>query len=257
MLVSSDFKDMAATTAEHVLTIRGREVPVRVSINRRAKRLILKVDNLKGEILLTCPSKRTVREGLQFAASRQHWLAQQLAEGPQLTAFADGSELPLRGLVYTIRHFPEKRHRVIEQAELQELWVGGAPEHLKRRVEDWLKREARNTFMQLADAFTSKLGVSRRRLTVRDTKSRWGSCSSDGAIMLSWRLIMAPEYVYRYVVAHEVAHLRHMDHSPAFWRTVEELVDERHQAKDWLAQHGAELYGVGLAASSVPDAFAA
>ena len=157
-------------------------------------------------------------------------------------------------MIYKIRHLPDQRHRAIEKPDLCELWVGGAQAHLKRRVEDFLRRQAKTEFTDFADHFTDKLDVTRRRLSLRDTKSRWGSCSSDGTISLSWRLIMAPVFVYRYVVAHEVSHLKYMDHSRAFWATVEELVEERHEAKIWLAQNGNGLYGVGagMAPTSSP-----
>ena len=231
----------------HELHLATGTVPVRVTVNRQARRLILKADTLKGEVLLTCPSKAAIRQGLKFAQSREAWLTEQLASGPQQTVFTNGAIVPYRGTPYTIRHFPDARFAVREVPSLNELHAGGGAVHTKRRIEDWLRKQARECFTELADQFCTQLAVTRRRLTIRDTKSRWGSCSSDGAIMLSWRLIMAPPHAYRYVVAHEVAHLVHLDHSPAFWRIVDQLVDNRASATQWLEQHGNALYGIGAA----------
>jgi len=226
------------------ICIGERELPVDVRINRRARRLIIRVDALGGRVQLTCPSKRSVPDGLSFVEKRRSWIAQCLAEGPETHPFQDGASVPVRGLAHAIIHTPGQRKAV--RAEGQTLYVGGAPEFLSRRVEDWLRAEARREFCAIADELCDRIGVVRKRITVRDTRSRWGSCSSAGAISLSWRLIMAPEHVYTYVVGHEVAHLKHMDHSAAFWRVVDELIEDRYPAQDWLKAHGASLYGIGV-----------
>ena len=223
--------------------IGERVLPIDVRINRRARRLIIRVDALGGRVQLTCPSKRSVPDGLSFVEKRRQWIAKCLAEGPQTQPFYDGASVPARGIDHLIRHVPGQRKAV--RAEGTTLHIGGAPEFLARRVEDWLRAEARREFCAIADDLCGRIGVVRKRITVRDTRSRWGSCSSAGAISLSWRLIMAPEHVYTYVVGHEVAHLKHMDHSPAFWRVVDELIPDRRPAQDWLKAHGASLYGIG------------
>ena len=125
------------------------------------------------------------------------------------------------------------------------LFVSGRAEHLKRRVRDWLKEEARRSLGVLAHEFAARLARPVRRITIRDPRSRWGSCSRDGTLSLSWRLVLAPERVARYVVAHEAAHLKHMNHSAAFWRTVDSLVDDAAPARAWLRRHGAALHGFG------------
>jgi len=121
------------------------------------------------------------------------------------------------------------------------IWVSGQAAHAPRRVLDFLKTEARKTFELRVLHHAGKLGVKPSRITVRDTASRWGSCSSARSLSFSWRLILAPDFVLDYVVAHEVAHLKEMNHSPRFWAHVKSLVGDRNAAQDWLRTHGREL----------------
>lgn len=235
----------ASNHAPNTIFINGHEILLRVKVNRRAKRLILRVDALTPAIDLTCPSRRAIGGGLAFAQQRQHWIAERLAEGPPRQPFIIGAKIPIQGIEHEICQSVERRRAVLWQAEDQKLWVGGEPAYVSRRVEDWLKKQARKEFCQLADLYSEILGVTRRRICVRDTKTRWGSCSSNGSISFSWRLIMAPLPVYRYVVAHEVSHLVHMDHSFSFWKTVDQLISDRQQAQQWLKKHGKILYGFG------------
>lgn len=236
---------MASCIEAPAMRLADRTVPVTVRINRRARRLILKVDTYAPRILLTCPHRDLVAEGLDFIERRRDWIMRRLAEAPAATPFAPGATIPIRGVDHDIVHCPGTRRAVVQDAG--RLLVGGEAGHVSRRVEDWLRTEARREFADYADTLCERIGVVRRRITVRDTRSRWGSCSSAGAISLSWRLILAPSVVYRYVVAHEVAHLRHMDHSPAFWAVVDSLVPDRREAEAWLKRHGNTLHGYGMA----------
>ncbi|MBV8939567.1 MAG: M48 family metallopeptidase, partial [Alphaproteobacteria bacterium] len=122
------------------------------------------------------------------------------------------------------------------------LLVAGEPDFVPRRVRDWLKAEARREIARRAEAHAEALGCRIRRITLRDTVSRWGSCSSDGRLSFSWRLMLAPAEVLEYVVAHEVAHLREMNHSAAFWRIVAQRCPYHAEARAWLKRHGAQLY---------------
>ncbi|MCI5044751.1 MAG: M48 family metallopeptidase [Aquisalinus sp.] len=228
------------------LFIEGREIPVELRVNRRARRYILKVDPFKPAILLTCPSERQKKAALAFAGERLDWIARQLSEAPTPQPFIAGTNIPLRGVDHEIINEPDKRRSVEVYASPKRIVIGGDPIHLGRRLEDWLRREARRDFSAQADLFCTQLGVDRRRITVRDTKTRWGSCSSNGTISFNWRLILSPKFVYRYVIAHEVSHLRHMDHSVLFWRTVDSLVGDRQEAESWLKDHGTSLYAYGV-----------
>ena len=123
--------------------------------------------------------------------------------------------------------------------------VTGDPASDKGRVGDWLRTQARKQLSQLAREKAESAGLALRRVTIKDTSSRWGSCTANGTVMFSWRLVMAPPSVQDYVVGHEVAHLRHMNHSAAFWSLTDQLTPYRAAANAWLAAHGAGLMRVG------------
>jgi len=123
--------------------------------------------------------------------------------------------------------------------------VSGRAEHLARRVRDWLKREARAVLTDEALAKAARLGHAVKRIGVRDTRSLWGSCAASGAISFCWRLILAPDFVRDYVVAHEVAHLVEKNHGLRFWRLVATLTDEMAAARAWLKRHGEALHRLG------------
>ena len=171
------------------------------------------------------------------------WVAARLAALPGAVAFADGVEVPLNGQPARIRHVP--RGRGGAWLEAGEIRVAGEPEFLPRRVADFLRAEARRRLAPLAVAKAASAGLTPRRVTVKDTRSRWGSCTADGTVMFSWRLVMAPPEVQDYVVAHEIAHLRHMDHSRQFWALTAQLTPHRRTAAAWLTANGAGLLRVG------------
>ncbi|MCI5047656.1 MAG: M48 family metallopeptidase [Aquisalinus sp.] len=246
-----------SATAMHVMVVNGREIPVDIRVNRRARRYILKVDPFRPAILLTCPSQRQKKAALAFAGERRDWIAQQLSEAPAPQPFVPGARIPVRGIAHEIVSDPERRRSIEVSTCPSRIIVGGDRTHLDRRLKDWLRREARKEFADHADVFCTQLGVDRRRISVRDTKTRWGSCSSGGTISFSWRLIFTPQFVYKYVIAHEVAHLRHMNHSAAFWQTVDSLVEDREEAESWLKVNGTELYAYGVRHSGQRGAVAA
>jgi predicted metal-dependent hydrolase len=126
-----------------------------------------------------------------------------------------------------------------------EILVTGEAEFLPRRVGDCLKRLARQQLTALAAAKASQAMVKHGAIRIKDTRTRWGSCAPDGTLAFSWRLVCAPEFVQDYVVAHEVAHLRHMNHGPQFWALTETLTAHRQNATAWLGSFGAELLRIG------------
>ena len=163
--------------------------------------------------------------------------------------FAPGMIIPFQGVDYTIMHDEKMRAAPrLDMDALPAIRVGGGREHLNRRVCDWLKREARMRLTERVDHYCAALDKTRRTLRIRDTKTRWGSCSSEGDISFCWRLILAPPAILDYVAAHECAHLVHLDHSPAFWRLVRELGVDARGAARWLSAHGLGLYAYGVAA---------
>jgi predicted metal-dependent hydrolase len=222
-----------------LLKIDGRLLEVRVRLNPRARRMIVKVNPATGEISVTAPTRRGLSAALDFARGERDWIAGQLAKAPGPVMLAVGAVIPFRGRPHEI--CAAARGPAPVWADNDVIWVRGDAAHAPRRVLDFLKREARKTFESLVLDHAARLGVKPSRITVRDTASRWGSCSSARALSFSWRLILAPDFVLDYVVAHEVAHLREMNHSPRFWAHVKSLAPEMDTAQTWLKTNGRDL----------------
>lgn len=231
------------------INIGARAAPLIARVNRRAKRLILKVDPVSGEIHVTAPSKRSLPEAIRFAHERIDWIESQLIDTLRGKPFQPGMSIPYRGVNHIIIHDEKLRAAARPDSDLfPAIRVGGGEEHLNRRITDWLKREARKQLTARADHYCAALGKTRGAIRIRDTKTRWGSCTSDGDLSFCWRLIMAPPDILDYVAAHECAHLIHMDHSPAFWRVVRELGVDARAAATWLNAHGPSLFTYGVPA---------
>jgi len=222
-------------------------------LNPRAKRLSLRVDPANGQIVLVRPKRASAGVTLRFLVSREAWIRKHLATLPPQIPFADGANIPVAGTLHRLRLVPEGRGGVWREGET--LMISGQSEFIARRLTDWLKLEARRTLAPMVHTMAEGLGCKVRHVTARDTTSRWGSCSPDGRLSFSWRLILAPRPVLIYVAAHEVAHLKHLNHGRAFWRTVDEVLDgyveepemrrETGLARDWLQRNGAALHRYG------------
>jgi predicted metal-dependent hydrolase len=223
-----------------LLKIEGRAVEVNVRLNPRARRLIVKVHPTTGEVSVTAPSQRALDKAMEFARGQSDWIALQRSRVPAPVELSIGAVLPFKGQDHVVRE--GKSGRGAAWAEDGAIHVTGAKAHHPRRLIDFLKKEARKEFEARTPDFTRRLGVRHKRITVRDTASRWGSCSVQGSLSYSWRLILAPSFVLDYVVAHEVAHIREMNHSPQFWRLVRDLVGDPRRAQKWLREHGAALH---------------
>lgn len=232
-----------------LLKIDGREIEISLRANPRARRYIVKVDPTTGEVSVTAPSSRSLSHALDFAKKERNWIAGMLANVPVPIELALGAPILYRGIVHVIRR-GETREDVVcrgpvwidNAAPRATIRVTGQPEHASRRVRDWLMAEARRKIGERVAEYSEVLGVQPKRVTIRDTASRWGSCSSLRYLSFSWRLIMAPPHVLDYVVAHEVAHLRELNHEPRFWRLVERLVPHTRRSQVWLEDHGATLH---------------
>lgn len=225
------------------LDLDGRSLPVRIRRSGRAERLSLRLAVGGDGVVLVLPPGVAVADGLRFAQSRHDWLRRRLAALPPRVPFADGAVVPILGVGHRLRHSPEARRGVwIEGGELN---VSGGAEHLPRRVADWLRAQALREAAARAHAAAGRLERQPRRITVRDTTSRWASCTVAGDLAFSWRLVMAPDHVFDYVVAHEVAHLAEMNHGPVFWRLVADLAADLAAARDWLRRHGSSLHRYG------------
>ena len=237
-----------ARTHSEVISIEfdGRRVPVTLRRNPRARRIILRVDR-QGDsgdgVSVTLPRGASRAEGMALVREKADWVLERLSElGPRV-AFADGSVVPLGGADHLIRHVPGSRGAV--RREGVEILVAGRIEHLGRRVRDWFRAQARSEITSRVREKAASLGRPAGRITIRDTRSRWGSCSADGNLSFCWRLVMAPVRVLDYVVAHEVAHLAEANHGPKFWQAVDGLTEDMDEARGWLRENGEALHRYG------------
>ena len=231
------------STDPTILKVARREIPLVVSRNTRARRIILRLDGLSGDVRLVLPKRTTLREGLDFARRKADWLIAQIDARPPRVPFAEGAVVPVLGVDHVIRHRPGARRGAWREDGT--IFVSGFAEHMARRVTDLLKAEAQSEIAPRARAKAAIVEREIRRIGIRHMTSRWGSCGSDGALCFCWRLILAPEAVLDYVVAHEVAHLRYMNHGPRFWALVARLTPDRESAQAWLKAHGDTLLAYG------------
>jgi hypothetical protein len=201
----------------------GVSLPLTFVRSARARRVSLRVDPARRRIVLTAPLRMSRAMAMGFAEAQAGWIAARLKRLPASRPFVDGAELPLQGVPHRIRHRPDRRGTV--WIEDDEIHVAGRSEHLSRRLRDWLVGEMRRRATPLVLEKAERVGRTVKRITVRDGRSRWGSCGRDGSLSFSWRLILAPPEVLDYLVAHEVAHLVHLNHGPRFWALAESLCD--------------------------------
>lgn len=209
----------------------------------RARRISLRIDPRGGSVVVTLPPRAGRSAGMALLMSHAEWVADRLAALPERLLLVDGAMVPICGVPHRIRHVPQ--HRGAAWILDQELFVTGAPDFLRRRVMDFLRAEAGRKLSALVATKVALIEQQPRRLVVKDTQSRWGSCAPDGSLAFSWRLVMAPEFVQDYVAAHEVAHLKHMNHGKRFWALVDQLTPHADAAIPWLRREGARLLRIG------------
>lgn len=241
-----EFVDVEHAGAKHRVEVR------RVAT---ARRLTLRVRAAKRDVILTMPARGSLVRAKLFVQRHAAWIDARLARLPSPTPFGPGAVIPLRGVPHEITHRPGVRGLVwIEAPDAAgsdpstarpRLCVAGDAPFVARRVQAFLVKQARADLELAVRRHAAKLGVVAQRITLRDTTSRWGSCSSAGALSFSWRLVMAPPHVLDYLAAHEVAHLRHMNHSEAFWATCAALMPDHDRAEAWLKAHGLALLRFG------------
>lgn len=226
-----------------MMTLGSGTTRVQFRRSARARRISLRVDPAGGGVLVTLPMRASRHQGLALVQRHADWVADRIAALPRAIPFADGADVPLHGTPHRIRHSPQARGAAwIADGELH---VTGAAEFLPRRVRDFLRAEARRSLGALVAAKSAALGITPKRVTIKDTSSRWGSCAPDRSLAFSWRLVMAPPDVQDYVAAHEVAHMRHMNHGPDFWALVDTLTPHRTAGLAWLHANGQALFRVG------------
>jgi predicted metal-dependent hydrolase len=232
------------------LDVRHDGDSFRVLLRRRAsaRRMTLRVSSATRDIVLTVPEHTDLAAARRFADGHGGWIAARLARVPERVAFTNGVQIPLRGVPHRIVHWSNVRgatSATLSEAGEAIIAVSGDAPHVARRVKEFLEREARRDLVVAVKHYTEALGMPAKRITVRDTKSRWGSCSASGCLNFSWRLILAPPFVLDYLAAHEVAHLKELNHSHRFWRTLHKLCPGTEDAERWLKRHGTDLHKYG------------
>lgn len=233
-------------TPQH-LDVPCGDTIIRIAVKRdpRARRFSLRVSAATREVTLTMPRRGSVKFATEFAKRHSTWLAERVGKFSDLVNCVPGAVIPLRGEPHVITHRAEARGTVwVERAldEEPQIIVAGRVEHTQRRVMDFLKREARRDLDEAVLRHTQKLGVAARRIVLKDTTSRWGSCSISGTLNFSWRLILAPSFVLDYLAAHEVTHLKEHNHSARYWALLEMLYPDIEKAESWLKRHGVDLH---------------
>ena len=214
--------------------------PVSVTLRRntRARRLTLRISNATGEVTLTMPPGVSHRAAERFLHKMSGWLSAKLDARPGPIVPRFGASILFRGKPHVLRQTDGRRVRESDGA----LALPGPEEHLPAQLRGYFKTSARDALATATGTYCAHLGCVSTGLTLRDTRSRWGSCTEAGRLMFSWRLIMAPTDVLNYVAAHEVAHLQEMNHGPAFWALVQKLMPEYRDHQHWLRQNGQELH---------------
>jgi predicted metal-dependent hydrolase len=262
----------AALKREQGLEVSGLNTPVQVRRHPAARRLTLRVSQVRREVVLTIPTGGSLAEAGKFVGQHMDWVRQRLEALPSRVDLANGSRILYRGEPHLIEMLGPTRHKSVAWSEgtraarqalkdlveaatpsrkarvvlpdklLPKLCVSGQIEHAPRRLRDWLIKEAHEELTKRVAVHSSNLGLKASRVSVRDQTSRWGSCSSARVLSFSWRLILAPTFVLDYVAAHEVAHLKEMNHGPRFWALVRKTNPRMEEARRWLKKHGAELH---------------
>lgn len=214
--------------------------PIEISLrkNARARRLTLRIQSRDGTAVLTAPNHATRAQMLDFARRQEPWLREKLGALTPLMQPAPGMVFPFQGADMQL---VSGKGRTARRNGAQ-IEVPGRPEQFASKLAAFLKVSARDVLAAAVTRYSEALNVTPGDMRLRDTRSRWGSCSSNGDLMFSWRLIMAPSDVLDYVAAHEVAHLIEMNHSQAYWSLVEKIYPGYRSRRDWLKREGSNLH---------------
>jgi predicted metal-dependent hydrolase len=218
--------------------------PVTIRVSARARRLSLRVDAASRTVELVLPRGTKAEHGLRFVANHRGWIAERLGALPQPVAFVEGAMIPVFGVPHRICRETGRSAPPVAVSD-GEIRVRGEELHIPRRVRDHLMRLVKQELTRRAHLYAARVGKTITHVGVRDTKSRWGSCSGTGSLSFSWRLVFAPEMVLDCVVAHEVAHLVEMNHSVRFWRVAASLTPDHAAARAWLKRHRNQLFSYG------------
>ena len=243
-----DSRNQSDSIQTEIETIDGRRVAVKLVVNTRARHVSVRIDPTRREAIATAPSTRQLKHAARFAAERAGWIASELARLPIGVVLQPGASAPFRGALHEL---------VLEHGRAAPRVEPGAPPRIvapapdpalfEARLLRFFKEQARADLSARVGAHSQHLGVSPRRIQVKELRSRWGSCSVDGVLSFSWRVVLAPPFVLDYLAAHETAHLKEMNHSRRFWAHVRGAMPDFERGRQWLHEHGGALHAVGLA----------
>lgn len=226
--------------------INGQLVPLRIIVNPRARRISLRLDTARREAVAVAPTARLLPKAAAFALDRAGWVAAHLSRLPKMIALAPGAVIPLRGAPHKLVMTKGRAPAYIEPGSPASIVVAAPDaETFASRVRRFLAAEAKKDLLASVEVHARTLKVTWKSITVKDTKSRWGSCNSDGALCFSWRVVLAPPHILDYLAAHETAHLRELNHSRRYWAHVARCMPDYDKAEAWLRKHGAALHAVG------------
>lgn len=240
-----DSRAKIAPTQTEVETIDGRRVAVKLVVNPRARRVSVRIDPTRREAVATAPSHRHLKHAIAFASERAGWIAHELARLPHNITLLPGARAPLRGEMVELVYEHGRAGPRLDGDRL----IAPAPDPalFGVRLMRFLKAEAWRDLEARVAVHAATLNVRPSRLQVKELRSRWGSCSADGVLAFSWRVVMAPAYVLDYLAAHEVAHLVEMNHSRRFWAQVAKCIPDFERGRAWLHDHGMALHAVAPA----------
>jgi hypothetical protein len=205
-----------------------------------SRKLVLRIDGKERIPILSIPKYCTRKKAIDFVHENMDWIVENLQKLPEQHLFTDGEEISLFGKKVKISHQPAARCGVM--LENNTLIVSGNAEFLHRRVRDYIHKLAAEEFYIRSKKLAAELGCRLNGVCIKDAKTRWGSCSTLGNINYSWRIALAPDFVIDYLVAHEVSHLKHNNHSAAFWQCVASLDSDWKKGRNWLKENGKILY---------------
>lgn len=235
--------------AEKMTVFSGeRSFELAVVRHPRARRYTIRVRDAYRDVVLTMPRRGSLADAHNFAQKNVGWIASKLARLPDVVPFEDGEIVPFGGVPHRIAHRAKARGTVwveLDESGNALLCVAGDRKHVSRRITDFLKREAKKALTQRSRLYAGKIGVTIGRIGLRDSATRWGSCSESGSLSYSWRLILAPDYVLDYLAAHEIAHRIELNHSDRFWSLLDSMTPDRVRAEAWLGAHGNGLHRFG------------
>jgi predicted metal-dependent hydrolase len=240
---------MIASESHHrvfLIAKSGASVPVRVHIDKRARRVSVRIDPMAREAVATAPAQRHALEAISFASERVEWIAERLGALPPPVLFKPGVYIPLRGVIHRLKHVETGRAvRVDRSGSTPILLIPGPREAFADKTRGFFRAAARTDFAERVAIHAATLKVTPRSISIKDMRSRWGSCSSEGRLNFSWRLVCAPPFALDYVAAHEVAHIKEMNHSGRFWKQVERCYPDWKEARTWLHERGSALHSIG------------